>query len=504
MAELSSMRMKVKDIIKESKGETYTLPGGRKTAPHIPVMLNEREATVMAGMKDEIAKNKNRHGFVDRMMKKGRNVENYIERGTEPRMVAADEPEGSLNSDEEGGSGSNTAFDDYTNQTDAWTGGSSAGGSGDGGGQSYRGPTAAEIAAEREKVATEKWDTGLAARDATRQGFVDKFTGGPDSYESKFGSLATQYDLTGERDAIRGTKDPVTGELTGGLEQGARDISADYQTAMTGETGFASKMGGYAGDLDRLRTGTRDPVTGKLTGGVEQLGTAQGKLGEKIGGLAEQALDPTKSTAYERNRQMLAGTAEAQRKAQSKGAQEQLMRGMAGAGSSPEQIAMAKAKLAGGQGAQARQDALSTAMGAQQMTGQQLAQGAGLYGQQAGLGMQQANLLGQQAGLTQGAAGLTGQQAGMYGQAAQFGMGAIGQRAGLLGQSAGLLGTQLQGKSGLMQTQAQMTGVGLQDVVAQSNEALQMEMAEKANAANIASAKASNSGGGGGGFLGFL
>ena len=498
MAQLSSMKLTVKKIIEESRGQKI------KGKNHYDTKLTAAEMGFINAYKDKIASRKP-GGFVDRMVKKGMNQESYIMKGTEPRMVAMEDTQ---EVDEEGGGGSNTAFDDYTNQTDAWTGGSNDGGSGGGNMskqqamQQFGLMESQDLGALKKTAADEALKT---QRESARQGYVDKFTGSEDSYESKFGSLASQYDLTGERDAIRGTKDPVTGELTGGLEQDARDISKDYQTAMTGETGFASKMGGYAGDLDRLRTGTRDPVTGKLTGGVEQLGTAQGKLGEKIGGLAEQALDPTKSTAYERNRQMLAGTAEAQRKAQSKGAQEQLMRGMAGAGSSPEQIAMAKAKLAGGQGAQARQDALSTAMGAQQMTGQQLAQGAGLYGQQAGLGMQQANLLGQQAGLTQGAAGLTGQQAGMYGQAAQFGMGAIGQRAGLLGQSAGLLGTQLQGKAGLMQTQAGMTGVGLQDIVAKSNEEMQMEMARRANAANLASAKASNSGGdGGGGFLGLF
>jgi hypothetical protein len=152
---------------------------------------------------------------------------------------------------------------------------------------------------------------------------------------------------------------------------------------------------------------------------------------------------------------------------------------MAGAGSSPEQIAMAKAKLAQGQGQQARQDALSSAMGAQQMTGQQLAQGAGLYGQQAGLGMQQANLYGQQAGMGLQAAGLAGQRAGLMGQTAQFGSGLIGQRAGLHGQSANLLQQQLQGKAGMMSGQVDMTGAQLQDVVAQENQAFEKDMAEK-------------------------
>ena len=476
MAELSAMRMKVKDIIKKSKGETYTLPGGRKTAPHIPVMLNEREATVMAGMKNEIAKNKNRHGFVDRMMKKGRNVENYIERGTEPRMVAAavggDRAaqaeagkratgafSGIRNAASDfgdwassfggGGSGSNTAFDDYTNQTDAWTGG--------GGGESQRGPDrSAAIQKEfdtykageegRNKAAAEKGIKDY--RGEKRQTLTDEFG----DYKSRYKTLEDQYDLGEERGAMK----------TLGTE--AKQLGTDFKTGMSG---VQDDIGGYESDVAGLRSG------------VAGLRQEQAGIGTKIGGLAEQALDPTSSAAYDKNRAMLSGTAEAQRKAQSAGAQEQLMRGMAGAGSSPEQIAMAKAKLAGGQGAQARKDALTTAMGAQQMTGQQFAQGAGLYGQQANLGMQQANLYGQQAGMGLQAAGLAGRRAGLMGQTAQFGSGLIGQRAGLQGQSANLLQQQLQGKAGMMSGQVDMTGAQLQDVVAQENQAFEKDMAEK-------------------------
>jgi hypothetical protein len=118
-------------------------------------------------------------------------------------------------------------------------------------------------------------------------------------------------------------------------------------------------------------------------------------------------------------------------------------------------------------------------MGAQQMTQGQLAQGAGLLGQQAGMGMQQANLLGQQAGLSQGAAGLAGQRAGLMGQGAQFGAGLLAQRAGLQNQSAGLLGQQIQGTAGLMGQQVGMTQAQLQDTVAQQNQAFEKEMAEK-------------------------
>ena len=487
MAEkFSPVRLRVRDIMKNSQGTTYTLPGGKESAPHIPVMLNEREATVMAGMKNEIAKNKNRHGFVDRMMKKGRNVENYIERGTEPRMVAAavegdraaQAAAAGIGGSSERATGAfsgirNAASDFGDWASSAFGGGNSAAsqaaehervrnmglsaGSGISGGGGQRGPDrAAGIQREfdaykageegRNKAAAEKGIKDY--RGEKRQTLTDEFG----DYKDRYKSLEDQYDLGEERGAMK----------TLGTE--AKQLGQEYKTGMSGVQG---DIGGYESDVAGLRSG------------VAGLRQEQAGIGTKIGGLAEQALDPTSSDAYAKNRAMLSGTAEAQRKAQSAGAQEQLMRGMAGAGSSPEQIAMAKAKLAQGQGQQARQDALSTAMGAQQMTGQQLAQGAGLYGQQAGLGMQQANLYGQQAGMGLQAAGLAGQRAGLMGQTAQFGSGLIGQRAGLQGQSANLLQQQLQGKAGMMSGQVDMTGAQLQDVVAQENQAFEKDMAEK-------------------------
>ena len=460
---LSPMRMKVREIMDNSQGKTYTLPGGRESAPHIPVMLNEREATVMAGMKDEIAKNKNRHGFVDRMMKKGRNVENYIERGTEPRMVAQASPEDAATEEkiqedyaaDQAWESAKQGIDHVTGRSLHGDPGSSAEdnySSGSGGGPDRSAAIQKEFdaykagEAGRNKAAAEKRLGEY--RGEKRQTLTDEFGG----YKDRYKSLEDQFDLSKERGAM------------GTLGTEAKQLGQEFKTGMSGVQG---DIGGYESDVAGLRSG------------VAGLRQAQAGIGAKIGGLAEQALDPTSSDAYARNRAMLSGTAEAQRKAQSAGAQEQLMRGMAGAGSSPEQIAMAKAKLAQGQGQQARQDALSSAMGAQQMTGQQLAQGAGLYGQQAGLGMQQANLYGQQAGMGLQAAGLAGQRAGLMGQTAQFGSGLIGQRAGLQGQSANLLQQQLQGKAGMMGGQVDMTGAQLQDVVAQQNQAFEKDMAEK-------------------------
>ena len=239
-------------------------------------------------------------------------------------------------------------------------------------------------------------------------------------------------------------------------------------------TRFGETMSGISGDVK----GYQGDVAG-LRGDVKTLRDQQAGLGGKIGGLAEQALDPSKSTTYDRNRRMLSGMAEQQRNASNLAAQEQLNRGAASTGMSPEKLALAQAQLKQGQGAQARQDALSSAMGAQQMTGQQLAQGAGLYGQQAGLGMQQASLLGQQAGLGAQAAGMAGQRGAMAGQAAGFQSGILGQRGGFQGQSANLLNQQLMGKSNLMNQQVGMTEYQLQDVVAQQNQDFEREMGEK-------------------------
>ncbi len=479
MAQVSPMKLTVKKIIEESRGQKI------KGKNHYDTKLTAAEMGFINAYKDKIASRKP-GGFVDRMVKKGMNQESYIMKGTEPRMVASvesfDDYDEATQHASEYGTAASSGLDNPIHNVHGQEGGDGGGTGGvDGFQEKYQGLMgefdsykAGEEA--RKKAAADK--ALQEQRDSDRQGFVDDYTG-EGGYQSRLQDLEGQFDLSKERKAMT----DMAGE--------AKTLSSDYQTSMTGAGGFADKIGGYAGEVAGLRSG------------VDTLRQQQAGIGTQIGKLATQAMDPSSSPMYDRNRQMLAGVAEQQRHASDKGAMAQLARGASASGMSPEKLALAQAQLKSGQGARARQDALSSAMGAQQMTGQQLSQGAGLLGQQAGLGMQQANLYVQQAGLGAQAAGLTGQQAGMFGQTAQFGMGALGQRAGLQGQSAGLLQQQLLGRAGLIGGQGKMTEYGLQDVVARQNEQMQMEMAEKANAANIEAARAGSSGGssGGGGFL---
>ena len=477
MAKLSPMKMKVRDVIAKSKGTKFD--GVKET--HYPVMVNKAEMGALNAMKKDIHERKP-GGFVDRMVKKGLNEDTYIMKGTEPKAVAA--PIAVMR-----GQGAKTV-ESGTERRDYGTSASagldnpihnhSSGGGGDGGGGGNRssGPSYRYSqlqkqfddykAGEQGRLDEAKKKALQEQRDSDRQKYVDKF----DAYSDRFGKLGDQFDLSKERLAMQG----LAGE--------AQRLGTQYGDQMSGVTG---RIGGYEGDVAGLRSG------------VDALIQQQAGIGQQIGGLAQQAMDPASSDMYNRNRKMLAGVAEQQRKSSNLAAQEQLNRSAASSGMSPEKLALARAQLTQNQGAQARQDALSSAVGAQQMTGQQLAQGAGLLGQQAGLGMQQANLYGQQAGLGAQAAGLAGQQAGMFGQAAGFQSGLIGQRGGLMGQSAGLLQQQLMGKGQLLGQQAGMTTYGLQDVVARQNEAMQMEMMEKTNAANIQAARYGSSGGGGGG-----
>lgn len=486
--ELSQMQMKVRDVIAKSRGTKFK---GVKE-PHYPVMVNKAEMGALNAMKKPIADRRS-GGFVDRMIKKGLNDDTYIMKGTEPKAVATpyavfdsavetdqEKDGGGFHGAEQSTQRSNQA---YADAVAAQQRGDSGGGGGDGGGgggnrgydrsaqiqQAFDAYKSGE--AERNKVAA---DAALQEqRDSARQGFVDDYTG-EGGYAERLRGLEDQFDISSERKAMT--------DLAGESQR----LGTQYGQQMSGVTG---RVGGYEGDVAGLRSR------------VGTLRQQQAGIGTQIGNLATQAMDPSSSPMYDRNRQMLAGVAEQQRNASDKGAMAQLARGASASGMSPEKLALAQAQLKSGQGARARQDALSSAMGAQQMTGQQLSQGAGLLGQQAGLGMQQANLYGQQAGLGAQAAGLAGQQAGMYGQTAGFQSGLLGQRAGLQGQSAGLLQQQLLGRAGLIGSQGGMTEYGLQDVVARQNEQMQTEMMEKTNAANVQAAKYSSSGGGGGGGL---
>ena len=490
MAQLSPMRMKVKDVIAKSKGTKFE---GVKEK-HYPVMVNKAEMGALNAMKKPIHE-REKGGFLDQMVKKGLNDETYIMKGTEPKAVATPyavmqslDEQMSANAGTNPGSGyqyspSEQAVVDAAIAS-SQSGGGGGGGNGGGGNRGYDRSAQIQQAfdaykageAERNRVAA---DAALQEqRDSDRQGFVDDYTG-EGGYAERLRGLEDQFDISSERQAMT--------DLAGESQR----LGSQYGQQMSGVTG---RVGGYEGDVAGLRSG------------VDTLREQQAGIGTQIGNLATQAMDPTSSPMYDQNRRMLAGVAEQQRSASNKAALEQLNRSAVGSGMSPEKLAMMRAQVTSGQGARARQDALSSAMGAQQMTGQQLAQGAGLLGQQAGLGMQQANLYGQQAGLGAQAAGLAGQQAGMYGQTAGFQSGLIGQRAGLQGQSAGLLQQQLMGRAGLIGSQGGMTEYGLQDVVARDTAAMQMDMMEKTNQANIEAAKygSRGGGGGGGGLLGAL
>ena len=475
-AQLSPMRMKVKDVIAKSRGTKFE---GVKEK-HYPVMVNKAEMGALNAMKKPIHERK-KGGFIDQMVKKGLNEETYIMKGTEPKAVATakkDVVPTMIEMDKSVSVGDmRSAGLDYSNSGSGSGGG---GGGSPGGNESHNSRMSRLLGVQR---AFDAYKAGEAARnkaaadqalkeqrESDRQKYVDEFKG----YKDRFKSLEDQYDLSAERDAVRG------------LASESQALGDLYRTQMSG---LGSRVGGYEGDVAGLRSG------------VDTLRQQQAGIGTQIGDLATQAMDPTSSPVYDQNRRMWAGVAEQQRSASNKAALEQLNRSAVGSGMSPQQLAMMRAQITSGQGAQARQDALSSGMAAQQMTSQQLAQGAGLLGQQAGLGMQQANLYGQQAGLGAQAAGLAGQQAGMFGQQAGFLSGTLGQRAGLQGQSAELLRQQLQGRAGMLGGQVGMTEYGLQDTVARANEALQLEMADKAQAANLAAARASGGGGGGGGIL---
>lgn len=310
----------------------------------------------------------------------------------------------------------------------------------------------------------------------------------------------------------------------GGLVGGVQDLSGQVSEAAQGYAGYGSELSGLQGNYAQMA----------------QMGsTGLGALGgvtDKMQALQEQAAGPN---AYQRETEMLQGQMQASRQASDEAARERMRRGMAESGNrSPQAMAALEADLAK-QGAQAsRDEALSAAMGGQQLgqarTAQQmgLIQGlagergamagmlqsgtagqAGLVGQRAGLTGQQISALQAQQGLSSGAtqlqASLTGDQISalqaqqsMGNQAvgqqlsalqAQQAMGsqALGQRADLMGMGFGAERAGLAGQMGVMQGQAGMLGLQegalsrgagflgsqLQDVVAQQNAQEQARLA---------------------------
>jgi len=294
-----------------------------------------------------------------------------------------------------------------------------------------------------------------AQRDSARQGRVNEY----EDYKTRMKGMEDDYDLSGERGAVQG------------LAGTAGEVGSRFDERMGGLAGQYSGMAGYESDVAGLR------------------GDVSSMRGD-VGRLASEAMD---REALMKDRGFYSGLAESARKSQQRGAEEQLMRGMAGAGSSPEQIALAKAKLQSS-GEAARRDSLGAAQAAMGARQQQLSQGAGLMGQQAGLLGQQAGLTGQAQGLGMNRLGAMGQT---YGNMANMGLGVVGQQAGLQGQSAGLLTQQMQGLGQLMQGQVGMTDAQLGDIRERENMAFQERMADKNAEAQIAAAEAQKSGGGG-------
>ena len=289
-------------------------------------------------------------------------------------------------------------------------------------------------------------------RGEKRQQLTDEFGG----YKSRFKEMEDLYDVSGEREAVKGLAEE-TKDLGAGYATQMRDL----QEEMAGMRGYESDVAGLRGDVAGLRAG-------------------QAGIGTQVGQLAGEAMD---RDALMKDRGFYAGLQETQRKAGQRGAEEELLRGAAGSGMDPGRLAEAQARLKQDYASQAAGGALTSAAAAQQARQTQLGQSAGLYGQQASLGMRQAELAGQQAELSGRAQGLGGQRvgqtAGLYGEALRGQQGAIGMRGGFQGQSAGLLGRQMAGKGGFLQGQIGMTESQLQDVVAQQNAAQEKELAER-------------------------
>ena len=421
-----------------------------KGQDHGLAYMTREEMKAMNAMKDS-------PGFIGRMARVGEQMPMNKREGY-PSFETDDEIEGET--------GFNDTFNEATpTPTPTPSGG---GGGGDGGGGGQRAPQmtrqqameqfglmeSVDLDAMKKTAADEALQT---QRDSARQGRVNEY----EEYKTRMRGMEDDYDLSGERDAVRG----YAGK--------AETIGSDFDRRMSGMADKYSGMAGYESDVAGLR------------------GDVSSMRGD-VGKLSAEAMD---REALMKDRGFYSGLAESARKSQQRGAEEQLMRGMSGAGSSPEQIALAKAKLQSS-GEAARRDSLGAAQAAMGARQQQLSQGAGLMGQQAGLLGQQAGLTGQAQGLGMNRLGAVGQT---YGNMANMGLGVLGQQAGFQGQSAGLLTQQMQGLGQLMQGQVGMTDAQLGDIRERDNMAFQERMADKNAEAQIAAAEAQKSGGGGGG-----
>ena len=112
-------------------------------------------------------------------------------------------------------------------------------------------------------------------------------------YKDRFKSLEDQYDVSAERGHAR---------LAGEAKQLGQQFGQD--------------MAGVRGDISGYERDARS------RGDVSTLRGQQVGIGARLGGLADQALDPTSTEALQ-EQEMLAGVAEQQRNAANQAAQEQ-------------------------------------------------------------------------------------------------------------------------------------------------------------------------------------
>jgi hypothetical protein len=300
-------------------------------------------------------------------------------------------------------------------------------------------------------------------RETKRQGFLDEYKG----FQGEAKGLGADA-----KNLTEGAINPETGKREGGFAGDVEKLGA-YQSKFdkigadaktrgdTAQTEYGSAATTGAGKLEGIGEGYKTAAkTGQegFEAGATDVGTVKEQFGKEgfqkdVRGLSEQALS---GEVGQREAGMLKGRMEEQRMASQKGSEEKLRREMAQSGASPAEIAQKVAQFQRQSAAQQQQagrsEALSSQLQGQQMGQSQLAQGAQLKGQEAGMAGKQAGLAVQQAALRgQGAAmqmqGLQGQgsmaQAGagmrMKGVqgGAQLGMAGAAQQGTMLGQGIG-------------------------------------------------------------------
>ena len=377
-------------------------------------------------------------------------------------------------------------------------------------------------------------------REGKRQGFLDEYKGfqgeaaglGKKSQDLAEGVMTdASGKVEGQEgyDATTATRQGgFAGDVKklGGYEQGFKDIAGTSKTRGEGaETAYGGAAETGAGKLEGIGEAYKE--TGKTMGeaaktgqegfqeGAQDVGTVKDQFGKEgfqkdVRGLSEKALS---GEVGQREAAMLKGRMEEQRMASQKGSEEKLRREMAQSGASPAEIAAKVAQFqrqsAAQQSQAGRSEALSSQLQGQQMGQAQLAQGAQLKGQEAGMAGKQAGLAVQQAALKgQGAAmqmqGAQGQQAALQGQGsmaqagagmrmqgvqggAQLGFQGAAQQAQMLGQGMGAVQAAggarqqqmgaLDQQGGFIDQQGNFVQAQLQDTVAQETQAYSEEQA---------------------------